>query len=98
MKCGVPTAHSIDLYEHNLEMFLQRRRAWLWRKTVFMVRLVVKLSKTCHLAHNDDNKDITQQASNSMVDDQLHSVEFTIDVSKDTERSSVPAMGSLVQV
>ena len=37
-------AHAMNLYEANLEIFLAKRRKWLWRKAIFMVRLIVKLA------------------------------------------------------
>lgn len=41
----------MDGYEANMEMFLVARTHWLWRKAVFITRLVVKLNrmaKACH--------------------------------------------------
>ena len=34
-------AHLIRNYEKNLEQYLADRRAWLWRKAIFIVRIVV---------------------------------------------------------
>lgn len=39
-----PSAHSMDLYEHVLELFLKHRRQWLWRKAIHVVRSVVRLT------------------------------------------------------
>ena len=38
----VPTAHSIDLYEQNMEVFLAKRRKWLWEKAIRISRFLVK--------------------------------------------------------
>ena len=39
-------AHFMAGYESNLETYLAARTSWLWRKAVFIVRIVVKLNRT----------------------------------------------------
>ena len=34
-------AHLVRNYEKNLEQYLADRRAWLWRKAIFIVKIVV---------------------------------------------------------
>jgi hypothetical protein len=41
---NTPSAHCMALYEENVEQYLKSRRLWLWRKAIFVVRLVVKMS------------------------------------------------------
>ena len=41
---NTPSAHYMALSEENVEQYLKSRRSWLWRKAIFVVRLVVKMS------------------------------------------------------
>ena len=44
---NIPTKHSMDLYEVQMEMFLTHRRQWLWKKAIFVVRCIIKLRGLC---------------------------------------------------
>ena len=60
--------HSMQLYEANLEGFLSKRRVWLWKKAVFMARLVVKLSFSRRLeqpCESPQNYRFTEEPENS---------------------------------
>ena len=40
-------AHYSDCYETRLEQYLAARIRWLWRKAIFLARMVVKLNAKC---------------------------------------------------
>ena len=41
----------IEHCQANLEQYLANRRRWLWRKAIFMAKLVVKMAFRCKNKH-----------------------------------------------
>ena len=73
-------AHLIRNYEKNLEQYLADRRAWLWRKAIFIVRIVLIFNSLKLEARNRRTTDprvsriLAAAGEDEMIDFDMHIV------------------------